>query len=311
METDRTAQWTTLLREQGFQVESVLGSGMEGMVLGLGDDLVAKVWHSRTADELETLRAFYAAVSDAEPRFGTSLIHRVLELDGQCATVERRLPGRPLRASMGAGAYELSDVDVASVLDVLSALGSISATDGMGVLPVLPGEPAFDPRRAFEVSLSELVESRVRMFRGPLSRGVGDLDAVVGGVTSWLHAQEPAAPRLVHGDLIPANVLVDDEVRPTAVLDFGFLTTVGDPAFDAAIASSIHDMYGSRAAINEAILSDAVIDRFGYEQQRLWVYRAAYALCTANCFSASGSDGHFRWCVDMLARPRVREAIGL
>lgn len=49
------------------------------------------------------------------------------------------------------------------------------------------------------------------------------------------------------------------------MLDFGFMTTIGDPAFDAAITASIYDMYGPRAAENEAILDEAIADRFGYE----------------------------------------------
>lgn len=96
-----------------------------------------------------------------------------------------------------------------------------------------------------------------------------------------------------------------------AVLDFGFLTTVGDPAFDAAVTASIFDMYGPRATATEALLDEALADRFGHDPARLAVHRAAYALVTGNCFSASGSDGHFAWCVRMLRRRDVRDALGL
>jgi hypothetical protein len=58
-------------------------------------------------------------------------------------------------------------------------------------------------------------------------------------------------------------------------------------------------------------LDDAVADRFGYPTQLLAVYRAAYALVTSNCFSASGSDGHFAWCVRMLERADVLGALDL
>ena len=112
----------------------------------------------------------------------------------------------------------------------------------------------------------------------------------------------------MHGDLIPANVLVGDDDRP-AVLDFGFLTVVGDPAFDAAVTASIFDMYGPRARANEALLDEAIAARFGHDRARLLRYRAAYALLTATCFSASGSDGHAAWCVAVLGRPEVRAAL--
>ena len=89
------------------------------------------------------------------------------------------------------------------------------------------------------------------------------------------------------------------------------MTTVGDPAFDGAVTASIFDMYGPRAADTEAILDAAIAGRFGYDPRRLAVYRAAYALVTSNCFSASGSDGHFAWCVRMLQRPQVLDALDL
>ena len=89
------------------------------------------------------------------------------------------------------------------------------------------------------------------------------------------------------------------------MLDFGFLTTVGDPAFDAAVAASIFDMYGPDARATEARL-DARLD---VDPERAAVYRAAYAIVTATCFSSTGEDGHFAWCVAMLRRADVLAAL--
>ncbi|HJT76890.1 MAG TPA: phosphoenolpyruvate--protein phosphotransferase, partial [Gemmataceae bacterium] len=43
---------------------------------------------------------------------------------------------------------------------------------------------------------------------------------------------------VVHGDLFGENVLVDHAGRPTAVLDFGFLSGAGDARFDAAVTAA-------------------------------------------------------------------------
>ncbi|MCW2845594.1 MAG: putative aminoglycoside phosphotransferase [Nocardioides sp.] len=56
-------RWADLLRDTGHRPGDVLGSGMEGTVVDLGGDLVAKIWHRRQAGELETLRTFYDAVA--------------------------------------------------------------------------------------------------------------------------------------------------------------------------------------------------------------------------------------------------------
>jgi aminoglycoside phosphotransferase (APT) family kinase protein len=132
---------------------------------------------------------------------------------------------------------------------------------------------------------------------------VGDLAALV---VDRLRALEVPRPALVHGDLVPANVLVDDAGEVTAVLDLGFLTTLGDPAFDAAVTASITDMYGVRARRTEAVL-DA---RLGHPADRVATHRLAYALVTATVYSVSGSDGHFAWCAAMLRRPDLRDLVG-
>jgi aminoglycoside phosphotransferase (APT) family kinase protein len=305
-------RWADLLRAAGHRPGAVLGSGMEGTVIDLGGNLVVKVWHRRPAAGLETLRAFYDTVAGAGLPFATPVILEVLELDGQCASVEPLLRGRPLWLPTGADSPIPGDRELGAVVDVLAALAAVPGAPGLAALPVLEGEAAFDPdRQPFERSLADLVERRVETFRAPLTAALPDLEAVTGALVDRLRELEPAEPRLLHGDLIPANVLVDDESRPVAVLDFGFLTTVGDPAFDAAVAASIFDMYGPHAAATETQLDEAVAGRFGHDPARLALHRAAYALVTSNCFSSSGSDGHFAWCMRMLRRRDVRDALGL
>ena len=311
MDAHRIARWTTYLQEQGYRVGDVLGSGMDGTVLALGDDRVVKIWSARSAEDVARLRMFYDAVADGAPAVRTPVIHEVLVLDGQSASVETRLAGRPLRISMTDDEAAVGDAEVACLLEVLAALRGVTPAVAMAVLPVLPGEPAVLGEPSFEKSLADLVDRRVRRFQRPLAARLPDLDALVAAVRASLSEGEPAEPRLLHGDLIPANILVDDGLRPRAVLDFGFMSTIGDPGFDAAVTGSIYDMYGRRAAASEAVLTEAVVDRFGYAERRLWVHRAAYALATANCFSASGSDGHFDWCIAMLSRSVVRNAVAL
>jgi aminoglycoside phosphotransferase (APT) family kinase protein len=106
-------------------------------------------------------------------------------------------------------------------------------------------------------------------------------------------------PRLVHGDLGPVHVLLEGG-RPVGLLDFGYVSTVGDPAFDAAVAACLQDMFGPRAAAATAALDEATTSRFGYDPDVLVLYRAAYGLVTASCLA--GHPGrHVDWCLDLVS----------
>lgn len=285
------------LSSLGYSPGEVLGSGMEGTVIALGSDLVAKVWHRRSAAELSTLQRFYTAVGAAGLPYAVPSIHSIVDVDGKWATIEARLPGVPLT-------HDPTPAAVSAVVSVLASLAAVEPTPEMGILPILEGETPFNTE-PFARSLARLVERRVKRFRAPLAAALPDLDHLAESCIAHLEALPEPKPALVHGDFIPMNIHVDSAGDPVAVLDFGFLTAIGDPTFDAAITASIFDMYSPQAAMTEAILDEAL----AADPIRRALYRAAYALATANCFSASGSDGHFAWCIKMLERPDIREQL--
>lgn len=295
------------IRDLGFPATRVLGSGMEGTVVDLAGGSVVKVWSFRTGSELQLLQAFYDSVEGAELPFGVPRILDVLRVGDQYATLQVRLEGQPLWQNPGVSP-PLDERRVDAVTSVLSALAEVAPLPNMALLPILEGEAPFDPARPFERSLADLVDKKAIKHAGPLRARLSDLDDVVAAVTHHLRQLPTASPGLVHGDLVPGNILMSNGY-PVGVLDFGFMSTVGDPAFDAAITASIYDMYGPDAAQSEGRLDRAIIDRFDYERSRLLLYRAAYALITANCFSASGRDGHFDWCIRMLERPEIRDLL--
>ncbi|MFC0623658.1 phosphotransferase family protein [Kribbella deserti] len=312
MNSDPITRWTEPLRPAGYRPREVLGAGMEGTVLALGDDLIAKIWHRRTPDALKTLKTFYDAVDQGLSGLRTPQIHEIIELDGQFATIESLLPGQPLQTATVNGEPVLEDEHISAIREVLTALAAVTPSPGMGVLPILEDEPPFDTEAVpFAHSLARLVERRVEKFRTPLAAHLPNLDALAAAVIKGLLDLPPTPSALLHGDLIPANILVDEDLRPTAVLDFGFLSTTGDPAFDAAITASIYNMYGPHAAIHEARVDQALADAFAYDPARLALYRAAYALTTSNCFSPTGTDGHFTWSLSLLTRPTTLDALPL
>ena len=246
MREERERDVQRVLQRAGLRGGSLLGSGIEGTVADLGDGTVAKVWSGRTQAELEHLRDFYAAVHDA--RAGGVAMPHILEvraIDNTIITVEERLPGDPLWVADGTSP-ELGTTHIDAMIEALAALGAVPGEPALRALPILPDESPLDPLAPFETELAELVTRRVARFDDSLRAALPDLDTVREATVVALRALQPATPTLVHGDLIAANVLASRN-HATAVLDFGFLSTAGDPAFDAAIAASCFDMYGPPA----------------------------------------------------------------
>ena len=204
-------RWTDFLRQRGCRPSTILGSGMEGTVVDLGDNLVAKIWPRRTARELATLKTFYEAVAHADAAFDTPGILQLLCFEGQFAMVEPLLRGRPLWTSTASGSPPLDDIDVVCITDALDGLAAIEATAAMGVLPILEDEAPLETHALpFARSLAALVERRVEKFLQPLLSRLPELDAVAAAVVGRLNGLQPGKSGLVHGDLIPANILVDD-----------------------------------------------------------------------------------------------------
>lgn len=265
---------------------------MEGVVGALDDQRVVKVWDRRPRPEVERLRTFYDAVEAGFDEAGVGLavpaILDIGEVDGLVITVQRRLRGR---------AVETAGPE--PVLHVLEALAQVPALPDLAVLPVPDGEVPFDPDVPFGDSLADLVLRRAPLVGVGLAGGAADEMALE------LRSLTPGPARLIHGDLGPAHVLLEDG-RPTGLLDFGYISTVGDPAFDAAIAAALQDMFGPGAAAATDALDALTAQRFGYAPEALVLYRAVYGLITASCLA--GHPGrHLDWCLALVDAWRSRQ----
>lgn len=303
--------WLRHFAKRGYPAAQPLAAGMEGAVYRLDEDLVAKVWERKREAELAAMQTFYEELAAIGLDFATPRFLELWEADGLHVTVEPRLPGVPLDSVSPLDRPPRPEA-VACMHDVLGGLRSAGDLVSAHRLPALEEPRAmWEGARTWPAALQGLLDRRLALFGDQLRAQVPRFDLAEERLRELIAELPVDDLAVLHGDLIPANVLVDNALRPLAVLDFGFFTTVGDPAFDLAVTASIFDMYGPRARETEAEIDRATTERFGVTGDRLALFRAAYAIATANVYDPSGQDGHFRWCVEMLGRDDVAALLGI
>lgn len=310
MEVPTQDEAVRLLRDwTGGALPRLLGQGMEGLVYEVDDERVAKVWSGGSRAHLVRLQEFYDALAAGPLGFVTPRIHEVRVVEGRCLTIERRLTGTNAGDRVADG-RTTTDEARAVVVDVLVDLAARGPVPGGRVLSVMDESSSlYDAAEDFPDALAALAERRVARFTRVLDPVVVDLDRKLAALRERLPEIDSGRRSVVHGDLFPGNVLLDDAGALSAVLDWGFLTTEGDPVFDASVAAAVFDMYGETARETELGLCAEMEESLGCTREALLVYRAAYSLITANAYDADGADGHFAWCVAALNRPDVVRAL--
>ncbi|GAB2979632.1 phosphotransferase family protein [Saccharothrix stipae] len=303
-------EWLAHFARRGHRAPRPVGAGVEGAVYRLEEGLVAKVWSGRPPADLDLSRRVYADIARHPLPFATPEILDTEVVDGVLVTYERELTGSPFRAEPVTTSAEpdLSATETTALLTVLRALATVPGTEAMRDLTVQGDDrPLWRGQARFPDALAALVRRATRRHGDVLAAHVPGLPGAVERVVDSLAALPDAPVTAIHGDLVPPNIHVDDAGRPTAVLDFGFFTTAGDPAFEAAVTAAVWDMYGPRAEHHAATLTALFAVELGYPAETLALYQAVYALTTYDLFSPDGSDGHFHWCAALLRRnPVVR-----
>jgi len=302
------SRWTAELTQRGH-TPIRLAAGVEGAVFSLGDGTVAKVWNSRTEEEISTLASFYDALAGARLPFLTPRIQGIGHLSDAAFSIERELSGRPLFPDHTGQSPPLDPQHLQCIVDVLAALGAVIPSAEMKLLPILDEPEPLWQEGSFNSALGQFVTRRVDRSLEHTRVAISTIDALAATLVDRLSTMDPCPDGLIHGDLIPANILVNEHGSVAAVLDFGFFSTVGAPAFDAAVAADIFDMYGPDKDASCAAMEQLMRDTFGYPQDVMSIYLAAYAMATMTMFGSSEADGHFHWCAQVLRRPDVLSAL--
>jgi hypothetical protein len=273
------------VRALGYRHPELLAIGMQGAVFRLGDHRIAKVWFHASHAELKRLQNLYA---ELRLPFHTPEILGIHEGPRWPVTIESELPGRPLHElapEFGTPAWPAARN---CVIDVLAELATVPAPPALFAMTVLDEPGAFRREgQPWPEALSRLLTQRVATYGDQLDRVVEKLDTKLDCLQQRLASIEPAKDtQLVHGDATAGNILVDDQLRPISVLDFGLLSMPGDPAFDAAGAAALYALWSPDTRAIEADFDAELVARLSYNPDDLLTYRAIHAVLIGNAHDA-------------------------
>ncbi|GLV55449.1 hypothetical protein KDH_22930 [Dictyobacter sp. S3.2.2.5] len=295
-----------ILQAAGLAPEFV-AAGMEGFVFAIGDNRLAKVWLRQTEADVRLLATFYAQLRGQHLPFATPLMHDVFSTaQGYAVSLEERLAGVPLKSILERDPNNdgVRQRGMAATVSMVSALASVEDLPTAHELALMGESSPWKSHTSWGAVLGALVDRRARRYRTLLERNVANFASILNNVIAELNALQIPRTGVIHGDICPENILVDpDSMKPIGLLDFGFLTTAGDPCFDAVLATLFFDMYSphAREARQELLDMLAQTSNPGPRINQLYpLYAAAYALAGSNAYSDNDQDGHFQWCVNLL-----------
>jgi aminoglycoside phosphotransferase (APT) family kinase protein len=175
-------------------------------------------------------------------------------------------------------------------------LGSVSLGEGWyGELL------ADDPVRAatWPEFLRDRVRSRAASASVRIRTDLPQLDDLVEEFCLEAGTIDVGPPRLVHGDIFPGNVMVDESGIVVGLIDFASMSLSGDPALDLVGALAFLDVTPGVDRTDIARLRERAQHLAPSAMRCESTYRCLYALSYLRAIDED--PPLYRWCIETLA----------
>lgn len=264
----------------GVDESAILGIGSESVVFALDDERVLRLPRGETPGQAyrERLRAFLADLDGRLP-YATPVILDIA--DGDAFTVERRIAGRPMAERLVDMPWETRDRAWRAYVVAVDKLRTIRRPEHRYTQLVAPEPISAATWPEFVARCMDAAAGRNRLT---IEREVGPAGELLERAIALTKVLETSPPHaLVHGDIFPGNMMMDDDGNVTGLLDFGVLTVAGDPALDLAGAYLPLEMLAECEPADAGVVRSLMVDHYGEEvAPPIACYRAWYALFLAD-----------------------------
>lgn len=281
-----------VLRHFGLSERDRLGTGWESEIYALNDGQILRIPRPEPGmEERVRERAAFSACLPAFP-YKVPNVHEIAFVDKVLVLIEERIAGRPLSEMLPelAGARRLQALD--AYLSTAEGMALARTSGEYGDLLVV------DPVRTAHWSQYLIRQLDRFVQNAALARDVAGLDDIAADLRVRLEALPDPDKCVVHGDIWPPNVMLDDDLQVTGLLDFSFTTRVGDTVMDLAGAAQFLRLGNPLAAPDFAYLFDRITRRHGPETaDRVHLYGLWFAFSFAH---AQDDPLVYPWCLEMI-----------
>ena len=295
-----------------LHTKHLLGRGMEAHVYALDEARVIKIYQRLTPlDHLQSLQHFYNNLDTKAIPYALPRIEKISREDERLYTIEKRLYGRNME-------HVSREVDAPTLEHLLHRyLEALQGFSAVIFTSPLTHYKLFDEYSISETGqgdwhtfLARYIRRRVEVTRPCLRRDVRGLSDKLHLLNQILSHPYTGKYSVIHGDFFPGNLLVDENLNITGLLDFGLFTMFGEHLFDVATACVFFDMYDQLGQnIRQRLLTLAQKTYGPSVLGILYRYILIYSLISANIYTPDCSDGHYQWCVENLNNPVYWEEI--
>jgi aminoglycoside phosphotransferase (APT) family kinase protein len=273
-----------ILRAMDVETPRLLGEGGEGLVFAYDAVSVIKIYKQTTIEYLRQMQALQRVLANAALPFATPAILEIRQAGPVCYTIEQKLEGRLLDDVLATLSEHEARRALAAYFDALPALHAVELpAEPYGQL--LPSANRIQTETWCAFLLAKL-EQRAKVSWSWLERDVPRLREKLGRLERLI-ADTAGEPRkaLVHGDYSQYNVLLNDRLEVSAVLDFSVYTVVGDYRTDVACAVFFPEVSKAARPSYLQFLRARAIRQYGEEiEHSIRLHQLLYSFYNADNF---------------------------